>query len=146
MKTLVGLLVLTTSLSAFAELGGRPSRPEAVRSGAKEVRQVTPSQAYTVQEIQTEEGTTIREYVLPSGNVFAVVWTGPHIPDLRSLFGAGYFDTYVKELQAGSPGRRPVKVDRADLVVESSGHTRAFHGRAYLPANVPSGFSIDDIK
>lgn len=146
MKTLFGFLILTLSLPVLAELGGRPSRPEAVRSGAKEVRELAPSAAYTVQEIQTEDGTTIREFVLPTGSVFAVVWTGPHIPDLRSLFGAGYFDTYVKEVQAGSPGRRPVKVDRAGLVVESDGHARDFHGRAYLPASVPGGVSVDEIK
>jgi len=30
-------------------------------------------------------------------------------------------------------------------VVETRGHTRSLHGRAYLPAHVPAGVAVDDL-
>jgi hypothetical protein len=32
------------------------------------------------------------------------------------------------------------------LVVQSGGQMRAFFGRAYLPAQVPQGVALDDIR
>jgi hypothetical protein len=39
-----------------------------------------------------------------------------------------------------------VRVATAALVVESSGHLRAYSGRAYLPAEIPTGVPITDIR
>jgi len=44
-------------------------------------------------------------------------------------------------------GRRKIAVVRnSDLVVESTGHTRAFHGRAYLNSMLPSGVTEDVVQ
>src|SRR5258708_36464889 len=38
---------------------------------------------YRVHEIQLPSGTVLREFAAIGGNVFAVAWSGPAIPDLR---------------------------------------------------------------
>src|ERR1700688_3932169 len=38
---------------------------------------------YRVHEIQLPSGTILREFSAIGGNVFAVTWSGPAIPDLR---------------------------------------------------------------
>src|SRR5271165_3859423 len=45
---------------------------------------------YTIQEIRTANGQTVREFVSPGGSVFAVAWEGPTTPDLQQLLGS-YF-------------------------------------------------------
>jgi hypothetical protein len=101
---------------------------------------------YTVHEIRSES-TTVREYVTPSGIVFAIAWNGRTHPDLTSLLGS-YAGEYKDALQRTlrEPGRRSrtVKTDR--VVVEKWGHMRNLQGRAYAPALIPPGVSIDEIK
>jgi hypothetical protein len=87
----------------------------------------------------------IREYVTPAGKVFGVSWTGPTIPDLTQLLG-----TYNTEFQTAvhaKRGRRDsAAVHNPDLVVESSGHMRSFHGRAYLNSMLPGGVTEDVVQ
>jgi hypothetical protein len=105
----------------------------------------TTSTGYTLHEMQTPAGTTIREYVSPEGKVFAVTWQGPAQPDVRQLLGR-YFDQY-KEASAQRRGsHRHASVQRSGLVVESSGHLRAFTGKAYVPQMLPQGVSPEDLK
>ncbi|MBI5783861.1 MAG: DUF2844 domain-containing protein [Rhodocyclales bacterium] len=147
MKTAHWLLVLlAASTDLHAELGGRPMRgDEPGPVGIEAMRQSTTPAGYSVQETETEDGTTVREYLLPTGEVFAVAWSGPRMPNLQRLLGA-YFESYRDEAASRPPGRRPIAIDRSDLVVQSGGHPRAFHGRAYLPQRVPAGFSTNEIK
>jgi len=114
-------------------------------AGATVMRQSGSTAGYMVQESQAGDGTTIREYILPSGDVFAVAWSGPRMPNLQSLLGA-YFESYRNEATSQPPGRRPIAIDRPDLVVQSGGHPRAFYGRAYLPKQLPAGISTSDIR
>ena len=105
--------------------------------------QVTRSamQGYTVHQIDTPEGMQVREFVTPSGIVFAVAWQGPFLPNLGELLG-----THLSEFQAALPNsptrrRRALSVHTGALVVESGGHMRGFHGRAYLTTLIPAGLS-----
>lgn len=139
------LLLLTISTLCHAELGGKATPIAAGLAGATVMRQSGSAAGYTVQESQTEDGTTIREFILPSGDVFAVAWSGPRMPNLQNLLGA-YFESYRNEATNLPPGRRPLAIDRPDLVVQSGGHPRAFHGRAYLPKQLPAGISTSDIR
>ncbi|QWV95686.1 DUF2844 domain-containing protein [Geomonas oryzisoli] len=91
--------------------------------------------------------TTVREYVNPSGVVFAVAWNGLVHPDLQVLLG-NYHDDYRKAL-AGTPrqpGRRGLKLTTRRLVVETWGHMRNLQGRAYLSELLPEGVSLDEIR
>jgi len=100
---------------------------------------------YRVHELQQESGTELREFVGQDGRVFAVAWSGPSVPDLRQAFGR-YFDTYVDAAQARSTSRGHFALRQDDLVVQSSGHMRAFSGRAYLSSQIPSGMSLPEIR
>jgi len=102
---------------------------------------------YVVHESVLESGTTVREFSLEGGPVFAVAWTGPVLPELGNLLGE-HFGTFNSEtMRARSQGRRgsPFVMDRSGLVLRSGGRMGQFSGYAYLPAYVPSGLSIQDV-
>jgi hypothetical protein len=100
---------------------------------------------YRVHEIQLPSGTVLREFAGVDGNVFAVAWSGPAIPDLRQALGR-YFDVYVTAAQAKQGGRRHLQIEQSEFVMQSSGHMRAFSGRAYLPQALPAGISAEEIR
>jgi hypothetical protein len=104
------------------------------------------STTYTIHEIRTET-LTVREYVSPSGVVFGIAWNGLTHPDLTPLLGA-HNDEYQKALSHArrQPGRRHVQVKTDGVVVEKWGHMRKLQGRAYAPALIPQGVSVDEIK
>ena len=101
---------------------------------------------YTVHEIQSDS-TAVREYVSPSGVVFGIAWNGRVNPDLTPLLGS-YAGEYKEALQSipREPGRRSSSVKTDRIVVEKWGHMRNLQGRAYAPALIPPGVSIDEIK
>ena len=100
--------------------------------------------AYRVHEITLPSGTTLREFVAPSGTVFAITWQGPIRPDLRQAMGQ-YFQPYVSAPRAKFADRRHLQIQQGDLVVQMSGHMRALFGRAYLVSAVPSGVNVGDL-
>jgi hypothetical protein len=89
----------------------------------------------------------VREYLSSSGQVFAIAWHGPWQPDLQQLLGS-YFQPYQQAAKAAKqrPGRAPVSIHQATLVVEQSGHMRDFIGRAYLSDQLPSGVTEASIR
>jgi len=101
---------------------------------------------YTVHELQSNS-TTIREYVSPSGVVFGIAWNGRGHPDLTPLLGsyAGEYNEALRQTPR-EPGRRPFSVKTDRVVVEKWGHMRNLKGRAYAPALIPPGVSVDEIK
>ena len=101
---------------------------------------------YTVQELRSDS-VTVREYIAPTGVVFAIAWNGLIHPDLTPLLGT-YADEYETAMRHASrePGRRNRQVETNRVVVEKWGHMRNLQGRAYVPALIPSGVSIDEIK
>ncbi|HEV2492119.1 MAG TPA: DUF2844 domain-containing protein [Terriglobia bacterium] len=141
MKTTIAVLstLLVAAAPAWAVLGGSVDsvRADQTRLEAK-VHSVT-LPGYTVHEISRGDGTTIKEFVSPLGTVFGVSWKGPTMPDLTPLLG-----TYYSQFRQAMEGRRhrgPVVVRTNDLVVESGGHLRAFHGRAYVTSLIPNTLS-----
>ncbi len=144
-----GLLsILLAALPGWAALGGDVESIEADQVHLQGTRKTTVGPAFTVHEIQAASGITVREYLSPSGQVFAIVWQGPWLPDLRQLLGK-YFDPYVegqREQNVSRVGRRPLQVERPGLVVQSGGHPRWFEGRAYIPELLPAGVGLDAIR
>ncbi len=142
------LLVLLASHSAFAALGDNVSSVKADQARMKGTVRVTQAQSFEIHEITAEHGTVVREFVSPEGNVFGVAWKGQFIPDLQQLFG-NYFDQYseaAKAQKASYVGRRPLNVQLPGLVVQMSGHMRAYSGRAFLPGMLPQGVAADSIR
>lgn len=101
---------------------------------------------YTIHEITTDS-TVVREYVSPSGIVFGIAWNGLMHPNLTQLLGA-YAGEYHEALKQTPRlhGRRSLQVKADGVVVEKWGHMRNLQGRAYAPALVPAGVSIDEIR
>jgi hypothetical protein len=122
---------------ARAELGGAADSIEADQARLKATRSTTDASHYTLHQLQTDSGVTVREYVSSAGTVFAVAWEGPEMPDLQQLLGS-YFSRYTEAAQARA-GRGALSIELPDLVVQSGGHMRSFAGRAYLPEQLPEG-------
>ena len=137
--------LIAAALPGWAALGGSVETvaSDQVRMQAK--RAITQMREYNIHLISRDDGTLIKEYVTPAGKVFGVSWTGPTIPDLTQLLG-----TYSAEFQTSvraQPRRRKAGVVRnPDLVVESTGHMRAFYGRAYVNSMLPSGVTAETVK
>jgi hypothetical protein len=100
--------------------------------------------SYRLHEIQLASGTLVREYAGLDGNVFAITWHGPYVPNLKQILGP-YFDAYVAAAKAPHADHHHLMVKQGDLVVEAGGHMRAFNGRAYLAPAIPAGLSVGEL-
>ena len=99
---------------------------------------------FRVHEIKLPSGTLVREYAGLDGVVFAVAWNGPFIPDMRQTLGS-YFASYAAAAKSKHADHRHLQIELSDLVVQASGHMRAWSGRAYLPQAIPAGVSLGDV-
>jgi hypothetical protein len=143
----VTVAMLGAAAPAWATLG----EPEASVARDREAlamrrRPATARGGVTVHEMRGPT-VTVREYVAPSGTVFAVAWAGLTRPPLAPLLGA-YHDEYQAAIAGGRTprGRGPRRVESARIVVETWGHARSLHGRAWVPALVPPGANLDDVR
>jgi len=134
-----------TAVPGWAVLGGGAESIATDQAKLQANRKVVQRQDYTVHEISRDDGTMIREYVSPDGKVFGVSWSGPVIPDLSQLLGP-YNTEFQNALHAKRGRRNAAVVRNPDLVVESSGHSRAFYGRAFLKSLLPGGVTQEIVK
>jgi hypothetical protein len=144
----LSVAVLATAQQAQAGLGESADSIASDREALSAVhRASTVHNGYTVHEFASD-ATSVREYVSPSGIVFGVAWNGLTYPDLTPLLGS-YASEYHEASQQTprKPGlRRHHAVRTERVVVEKWGHMRNLQGRAYAPALIPPGVSIDEIK
>jgi uncharacterized protein DUF2844 len=142
------LLMPAVPAPAWAALGEPAASVERDRVMMKGQRQSRSAIGYSVDTL-TVAGMQIKEYVSPDGIVFAVVWKGTGMPDLRVLLG-DYFDDYrsgVTAARGRAPRvRQPFRMKSERLVVERAGHSRSSWGRAYLPTYIPGGMQPEDIQ
>jgi len=145
----IALVLFAFPLSALAVLGGDVTSVHSDKVRMKGTLRSTHTEIYTVHEILSPNGTTVREYISPNGKIFAVVWHGPFIPNLRELFGQ-YFEQYSKAAQTRNSirphMRGPLLIQEPGLVVQTGGHMRAYFGKAYIPGMVPQGVHIEEIQ
>jgi hypothetical protein len=148
-RILRGLFVLLLlPFPALASLGGDVTTVQADQTKMQGSLRTFNNNSYTLHEIQSSTGVAVKEYVSTSGKVFAVTWQGPFHPDLRQLLGT-YFDQFEQAEQAQRAQRRghgPVLIQQAGLVIQISGHMRAFVGKAYVPQMLPAGIHAEDIR
>jgi hypothetical protein len=117
---------------------------ELERARVQGALRVIPTLRYTLHEITGVDGTRIREFQNEAGIVFALSWSGPFKPDLQQLLGAQYSAFNLLPRSAEST-RNAMHVATPQFVAESSGHGRAFSGRAYLPEQVPAGVELAEL-
>lgn len=144
------LLAGQSMAPAKAGLGDTVASVQADRVRMKGELRTSSGPGYSVQEITAPSGTIVREYISPSGQVFAVRWSGPAMPDLQQILG-----TYFTQLQSAvqtqraagkRTGHHHLEVHGPSLVVHAGGHMRQYSGMAYVPALVPQNLSISDLQ
>lgn len=142
------LAFLVTALPCAASLGGAPSQFPAASSGRMHAMSAAgPAAAdFTVNVTTLPSGTTVREYTARSGVVFAVSWNGPFMPDLRTLLGPHFAALAAEGARRPKAGHSQLRVAAQDLSIESSGHMRAYTGRAWIASLLPAGFSSGEIQ
>ncbi|MFZ6645150.1 DUF2844 domain-containing protein [Undibacterium sp. TJN25] len=149
MRIILPLLLLSAYCStASAALGGAPTDFGASDSG-RQLRMLSANNAranYSVSESTLSSGTVVREYVASNGSVFAVSWNGPLIPDLQTLLGKHAETLNTAAASKPRAGNSQLSVSRPEVIIHSGGHMRAYQGRAWVPADLPSGVTADDIQ
>jgi predicted lipoprotein len=102
---------------------------------------------YTAHEVTLATGTVVREFATTDGTVFAVVWRGPVLPDLKSQLGsyAAIFENEAAQARLNGKRGGSIAVNLDGLVMSSGVRMRAFFGHAYLPALVPANLNIQDV-
>lgn len=137
---------LALAQPAAASLGADSGSVEADRAALNGQLAVRSAAGFEVREITTRDDVHVREYLTSGGTVFAFTWQGPVRPDLRQLLGR-YYARYAQAVGAAHVGgHRHLAVEQPNLVVESNGRMRAFYGRAWDPALLPSHFSVADLR
>jgi hypothetical protein len=143
--TLACAALLAAPPPARAALGDTVASVASDQARAQGTLQTRELPDYSLHEIRGATGTVIREFSSPDGSVFAVAWEGPFVPDVRQLLGKSW-DAYANAARTKRRGHGPLVVRLPDLVVESAGHPRGFHGRAFLPQLVPATVSLEAIR
>jgi hypothetical protein len=137
------LALLSLPATAPAELGGAMGSVQVDRGKLGARMTSHPLGGYARHDLTRANGGSVRELTNAEGKVFAVTWSGPGKPDLRTLLGP-----YFAAMQAGGAGggqtmhalRRPLRVSRPDLQIQTAGHLGWFRGVALIPSLAPPGF------
>lgn len=127
---------------SYAALGGNDASVRADGVAWQAPAEITRAAHFSVMTHTTAEGVRVRQFLSPTGLVFAVAWEGPVLPDMERLLGS-FFPLYQNALL---PRTRSVRVNTPALSLESGGMMRAFVGRAYLPDQLPSGVTAGDLQ
>jgi hypothetical protein len=138
-------LGLATSTASHASLGepiGSVAHDHAAIHGTAHT--ITPLAGYDRHEITTAEGTWVHEYAAPQGSIFAVAWSGPVLPDLKTLLASHYAQyTSAAHEHRGSHHVFSMKSDGLELRLVKL--PRGFAGTASVPALVPAGVRVEDL-
>ncbi len=137
-------LAVLASAPVLAALGGSLDSVQGDMVRLKGAVRVTANAGYTVHEISTGYGMTLREFAGSDGKVFAVAWSGPVYPDLQQVLGS-YYSQFAQATPVVHSHRR-LSVEQPGLVVENNGRLRAFSGRAWVPSMLPANFPVDAIR
>jgi Protein of unknown function (DUF2844) len=138
-------LALFNPVSCWAALGDQATSVLGDSQALNATPRVAAHAAFTVHELQTPTGTVIREYIAPSGVVFAVSWNGPFKPNLPMLLGR-YFTNYANAPRSAGSTRSHVRIEQPNLIVHAGGRVRQFAGLAYLPQLLPADVTEGDLR
>ena len=144
-RILAAALLLALPFPARAVLGDSAASVLADQARMKGTLRSVDNRTYVMHEITTS-GTVVREYVSPAGAVFGVAWEGQFLPDFQQLLGPYYAQANQATSQQPRPRRAPIVIATPGLVFQQTGHTRSFHGIAYIPQLLPNGVQASDIR
>jgi Protein of unknown function (DUF2844) len=142
---LVLAVTLTVPMAAHAGLGATVDSVARDEVMLKGVDLVTPTANYDLHEIKAASGTTVREYVSRQGTVFAVTWEGRTTPDLERLLGSSY-SRYLAEARAHRSGHHLLSINTPDIVASVVRLQRSSIGHVHVPALVPAGVAVTELR
>ena len=138
------VVLVLASAHAWATLGQSEATVTSDRLQLNSREQVQTFDSYTVHQLTTDAGQTVKEFVSPQGIVFGVSWQGRSVPYMTQLLG-----TYVNNLQTATAAqkrilpRRGIAVTTNDFVYSNFCRMQMCSGQAYvvsiLPRNVSAG-------
>jgi hypothetical protein len=131
--------------NARAALGGKSDAIQTERLHMKATLLNLQSTNFTIHELQTTTGITIREYANVAGVIFAIHWQGPTKPDLQQLLG-NYFAAYRAAARTAGATHRHARIELPTLQVTETAQMRLFAGTAYDPTLMPAGVIPADIQ
>lgn len=133
--------------AAIAALGAHASTINSEKAQARAQVQSFKMPDHMRYELVLPNGGSVHEFANAAGDIFAVTWSGPGKPDLRTLLG-GHFGRLQEASGVGRARmlRQPAQVNRADIQIQTGGHMGYFWGVAYLPSLAPAGFSTSSLK
>lgn len=145
-RTLAAVIVCGSMAPAFAGLGDTVAAIArdrvAFRAGAVTT---TAMPTYERHEMTTGDGANVREFAARDGTVFAVDFAGPAMPDMKALLGPQY-DRYVAATRAHRGDHHVMTFAEDGLSVTIVKAPRGFSGHAVLPALVPAGADLGDLR
>ncbi len=141
------ILTLFLALALFpavswASLGGSDATIDADAAKLNATIAIKQDSNYTQYNLSLPSKVQVREYVA-NKKVFAVVWEGPHNPNIHQVLGS-----YFSRLQ-GTPtfaDHASAKFIQPDFVASVRGSINNHHGKAYLPENLPFGVNSKEIQ
>jgi hypothetical protein len=141
-------LVAALAASAFGSLGGNLDSVQSDQARMMATLKSREAASYTVHEMKTPAGIVVREYVSAGGRVFGVTWQGPFLPDFRQLLSSYFplFSAAAQRQRQSHVGRHLLNIQEPGLILESTGHMRAYSGRAYDPALLPEGVRGNEVR
>ena len=147
MKTILALLLgfILGTAPAWAVLGEHEGSVGSDQQYLRGQIRAVARDGYSLQQITAKDGALVNEYVSPVGLVFGVSWQGPTMPNLQQLLGS-YFAQFQQAAPSRARRRGPLVVRTDQLVLESGGHMRSFHGRAYVPGLLPDNISAEVMR
>ena len=140
--------MLLAPASAHAELGGSAASVQADGAHIGTRIATVAKGSYSRHDITRANGGVVREFTNAKGQVFAITWSGPGKPDLRTLLGRHFSTLQASGNTIGRTMhslRRPLQVSQPDLQIQTSGHMGWFRGVAFIPSLAPSGYSTNDL-
>ncbi len=134
---------------ASAAWAGLGERAESVERDQAKLRaataKMTPMAHCDMHEITTIQGATVRQYVSPQGQVFATTWSGPAMPDLKVVL-ASHHAQYMTQAQARRGNHHVMAFETDGLVLRVVKLPRGIAGSALVPALVPAGMDLQDVR
>ena len=138
-------MALSLTCAAHAELGGGMTPLQADRGVMTPQSSMTTAALYSRHIVTAANGGNVNEFLNATGQVFAVTWSGPGKPDLRTLLGRYFAAITVDRAAAMHSPRQPLTINQPDLKIQTSGHMGWFNGVALVPSLAPVGFNPADL-
>ncbi len=129
------------SSPAFAVLGESETSIEKVRQhyNGEALQSPQTFKTYSRNSFKSPDGFIIREFINPSGQVFAVAWKGPAHPDLSLLMGQYFDEVRVKNREPHQARKPYLRRQTENVVITKWGHMSDLHGYAIIPSLTPPG-------